>query len=79
MNYEDTGEPFLRSYDWRRQDIVKNQLKLNGYIIDNERLFYSADFENWDEMSFEFNDPKYYSYYNTISPNVIWGITIKKQ
>lgn len=78
MNYEISGEPFLRYYDARRQSIIKSELKRNGYYISNERFFISNDFENWQEMSEEINDPKYYPYYNTQTPNVIWGLTIQK-
>jgi hypothetical protein len=78
MNYEESGEPFLRSYDTRRQNIIKSQLRLNGYHITNEQFFFSSDFENWEEMSAEINDPKYYSHYNIHTPNVIWGLTIQK-
>jgi hypothetical protein len=79
MNYEESGEPFLRSYDFRRQDIINKQLKENGYKITNERFFYSEDFVNWEEMSKEINNPKYYSQYNVHSPNVIWAFTIQKK
>jgi hypothetical protein len=78
MNYEESGEPFLRYYDQRRQNIIKTELERNGYYISNERFFLSHDFENWEEMSSEINDPKYYSYYNIHTPNVIWGLTIQK-
>lgn len=78
MNYEDSGEPFLRYYDQRRQNIIKQELQRNGYHITNERFFLSHDFENWEEMSSEINDPQYYSYYNIHTPNVIWCLTIQK-
>ena len=78
MNYEISGEPFLRYYDFRRQNIIKSELKRNGYYISNEKFYISNDFTNWEEVSPEINDPKYYSYYNIHSPNVIWGLTIQK-
>jgi hypothetical protein len=78
MNYEESGEPFLRYYNTQRQNIIKNELVRNGYYISNERFFLSNDFENWEEVSNEINDPKYYPYYNMYSPNVIWGLTIQK-
>ncbi|CAB4160037.1 AdoMet_MTases domain containing protein [uncultured Caudovirales phage] len=78
MNYEESGEPFLRYYDFRRQELIKQELKRNGYYISNERFFLSNDFSNWDEMTPEINDPKYYSVYNIHTPNVIWGLTIQK-
>jgi hypothetical protein len=78
MNYETSGEPFLRYYDFRRQNIIKSELKRNGYYISNEKFYISNDFTNWEEVSPEINDPKYYSYYNIHSPNVIWGLTIQK-
>lgn len=78
MNYEESGEPFLRYYDARRQDIIKSELARNGYHISNEKFFFSADFQNWEEMTSEINDPKYYSHYNIHTPNVIWGLTIQK-
>jgi hypothetical protein len=78
MNYEESGEPFLRYYDERRQNLIKRELERNGYFISNEKFYYSSDFTNWEEMSSEINDPKYYSYYNIHTPNVIWGLTIQK-
>lgn len=78
MNYEESGEPFLRYYDQRRQNLIKQELQRNGYFISNEKFFFSNDFANWEEMSSEINDPKYYSYYNIHTPNVIWGLTIQK-
>jgi hypothetical protein len=78
MNYEESGEPFLRYYDQQRQNIIKQELQRNGYHITNERFFLSHDFENWEEMSSEINDPQYYSYYNIHTPNVIWCLTIQK-
>jgi hypothetical protein len=78
MNYEESGEPFLRYYDERRQNLIKRELERNGYFISNEKFYYSSDFTNWEEMSSEINDLKYYSYYNIHTPNVIWGLTIQK-
>lgn len=78
MNYEDSGEPFLRYYDIRRQNIIKSELKRNGYYISDEKFYFSEDFTNWEETSSEINNPKYYPYYNIYSPNVIWGFTIQK-
>ena len=78
MNYEETGEPFLRSYDYRRQTLIKNILNKHKFRISNESFYYSADFQNWDEMSSDINDPKYYSVYNIHTPNVIWALTIQK-
>jgi len=78
MNYEESGEPFLRYYDYRRQELIKQILNKHGFQISNERFYYSADFQNWDEMSSEINDPKYYSVYNIHTPNVIWALTIQK-
>ena len=76
MNYENTGEPFLRSYDLRRQNIIKNQL--NGYKLIDEHFYYSENFVNWDEVTSDINDFSYYPYYNIHSPNVIWCFTIQK-
>jgi len=78
MNYEETGEPFLRYYDYRRQSLIKQQLQRNGYHVTDEKFFYSADFNTWEEMSAEINDPKFYSHYNLYTPNVIWGVTIQQ-
>jgi len=78
MNYSESGYPFLRYYDYKRQQRIKNELQQNGYFISNEKFYMSHDFENWDEMSPEINDPKYYPYYNLYTPNVIWGLTIQK-
>ena len=79
MNYEDSGEPFLRYYDYRRQDLIKAELNRNGYYIADEKFYHSQDFTNWQEVGKEINQPEYYSHYNYFTPNVIWAFTIKKQ
>lgn len=78
MNYAQSGYPFLRYYDHRRQQLIKKELKQNGYYISNETFYMSEDFEAWREVPSEINDPKYYPYYNPHTPNVIWGLTIQK-
>lgn len=78
MNYEESGAPFLRYYDFRRQNLIKLQLQRNGYYVSDEKFFFSNDFKKWEEMSPEINDPKYYPYYNINTPNVIWCLTIQK-
>lgn len=79
MNYEKSGEPFLRYYDSLRQSLIHKEIAANGYKITNESFFHSIDFVNWDEVSSDINDPAYYSYYNYYSPNVIWAFTIQQQ
>lgn len=78
MNYETSGEPFLRYYTSQRQSIIKNQLALNGYYISNETFYLTQDFINWNEVGSEINDVQYYSYYNPYTPNVIWSFTIQQ-
>jgi hypothetical protein len=78
MNYEKSGYPFLRYYNSLRQNIIHEKIKFNGFKITNESFYYSNDFTNWELVSKEINESKYYSYYNTYTPNVIWGITIQK-
>lgn len=79
MNYEETGEPFLRYYDRLRQQLIRNTVEAEGYFVTNEKYYYSNDVENWQEVGVEINDPKYYSHYNPFTPNVIWGLTIQKK
>ena len=79
MNYEENGAPWLRYYDWRRQNLIRNELNLLGYYISNETFFYSSDFVDWKEVGREINDPKNYPMHNPYSPNVIWGLTIQKR
>ena len=79
MNYEDTGEPFLRYYDWKRQNIIKTEINSRGFYIYDEKYYHSTDYENWNETDFSINDPKNYNKYSTYSPNVIWAFTIKKK
>jgi hypothetical protein len=74
MNYEISGEPFLRYYDYRRQHIVKKECESHGYRVIEEKFFYSEDFENWEEVSSDINEPKYYQVYNPYTPNVIQKI-----
>jgi hypothetical protein len=78
MNYEESGEPFLRYYDYRRQHLIKNILFKDGFYISDEKFYFSEDFQNWEETTSEINDTKYYPYYNIHTPNVIWGLTIQK-
>jgi hypothetical protein len=78
MNYEKTGEPFLRSYDHRRQSILKNEVVSRGYSIADEKFYYSADFLEWYESDNTINDPKNYNLYSAFTPNVIWAFTIQK-
>jgi hypothetical protein len=78
MNYAESGYPFLRYYDHKRQSLIKSELEKNGYYISNEKFYFSSDFVNWEEMAPEINDPKYYPYYNIHTPNVIWGLTIQQ-
>ena len=79
MNYETSGEPFLRYYNKQRQDIIKNECENNGYSVTDEKFYYSENFEGWDLVSEEINDFKYYQVYNPVTPNVIWGFTIQMQ
>lgn len=79
MNYETSGEPFLRYYNKQRQDIIKNECENNGYAVTDEKFYYSDNFEGWDLVSEEINDFKYYQVYNPVTPNVIWGFTIQMQ
>jgi len=78
MNYETSGEPFLRYYDMQRQELILKELNSNGYTIVDEKFYISEDFHQWSETSKEINHPQYYPYYNPYSPNVIWGLTIQK-
>lgn len=77
MNYETSGEPFLRYYDRQRQNLIRRELDRNGYKTINEKYFFSENFIDWSETSEEINNPEFYSYYNIYSPNVIWGLTIQ--
>lgn len=76
MNYEETGEPFLRGYDFRRQCIVKNHIDQLGYSVLSESFFYSNNFTDWDEVGPEINDPRNYHLYQISTPNVIWAFTV---
>ncbi len=78
MNYEDTGEPFLRSYDFRRQNIIKNQISDEGCAVTDEKFYYSSNFSEWYESDNAINHPQNYHLYDTRSPNVIWAFTIQK-
>lgn len=79
MNYEASGEPFLRYYDRQRQELIRKELKSQNYKTVNEKYFISNNFEDWNEAPEEINNVEYYPYYNTHSPNVIWGLTIQQQ
>jgi len=79
MNYETSGEPFLRYYNFQRQNLIKSECERHGYKITDEKFYHSDDFVNWELVSPEINDPSYYQVYNPWTPNVIWGFTIQKQ
>lgn len=79
MNYETSGEPFLRYYNYQRQDLIKAECERNGYKVTDEKFYYSEDFANWELANPEINNPSYYQVYNPWTPNVIWGFTIQKQ
>ena len=78
MNYEASGEPFQRSYDWRRQEIVKNTLTQQGFSVDTEKFYHTNNFHAWNEVSTDINHPRHYGGYCADSPNVIWALTIKR-
>lgn len=79
MNYEPNGDPLLRSYDSKRQEIVKSELKAAGYSVVEETFFYSSDFVEWTKVDRDIiNRPENYKYYNPGSPNVIWAFTVQK-
>jgi hypothetical protein len=74
-----TRFPFLRYYDYQRQNLIKEIMDEEGFKVINEKFYLSSDFINWDEVGDEINHPKYYAYYNTSTPNVIWGLTIQQK
>jgi hypothetical protein len=78
MNYEESGEPFLRYYNSQRQAIIKSECQKNGFYFSDQKFYYSEDFYNWNEVEPEINNPQYYQVYNPYSPNVIWAFTIQK-
>ena len=78
MNYEKSGEPFLRSYDYLRQNIVKNAILQEGCVLHDEKFYFSEDVSNWEVVGAGINDPLNYSKFNPFTPNVIWAFTIKK-
>jgi hypothetical protein len=75
---ENTGEPFLRSYDCIRQKIVRTEIKKNGCFIADERFFFTSDYSVWQVVSPEINNPANYKLFDPGSPNTIWGLTIQK-
>jgi hypothetical protein len=78
MNYEESGEPFLRYYNSQRQSIIKTECQKNNFYFSDEKFYYSEDFYNWSEVGTEINNVQYYQAYNPFSPNVIWAFTIQK-
>ena len=74
-----TGYPFLRYYDYQRQNLIKELLDKEGYILTNEKFYHSDDFTNWSEVDKVINSPEYFSHYNYFTPNVIWGLTIQQK
>lgn len=78
-NDNKTGYPFLRYYDYQRQNLIKEVMDKEGFTLTNEKFYHSHDFVNWDEVDKVINSPEYYSYYNYFTPNVIWGLTIQQK
>lgn len=80
MNYEpDTMYPFLRYYNHQRQNLIRKIMDDEGFKVGYEKFYLTDDFINWEETNYEINHPKYYGYYNTSTPNVIWCFIIKKK
>lgn len=79
MNYEKSGEPFLRYYNKQRQNIIKSECEIQGYTVNDEKFYYSENFQNWQESEDTINNPEYYQIYNPWTPNVIWAFTIQKK
>lgn len=79
MNYETSGEPFLRYYNMQRQSLIKTECGRHGYQVTDEKFYYTENFTNWSIVDSEINNPSYYQAYNPWTPNVIWGFTIQKQ
>jgi hypothetical protein len=80
MNYQESGYPFLRYYNKQRQDKIRREVENNGYRIDNEIFYMSLNFSEWYEVGEEINtDENYKNYCNSYTPNIIWGVTIKKK
>lgn len=80
MNYQESGYPFLRYYDLQRQNLIKNKLKENGYVVDNEKFFLSNNFVEWYEADSNINtNESYKQYCNSYTPNMIWGLTLKNK
>lgn len=79
MNYEPNGDPFLRSYDAQRQNVVRATLNSIGCKIADEKFFFSEDFVNWMIVGRDsINDKSNYGFYNAHTPNVIWAFTVQK-
>jgi hypothetical protein len=78
MNYQETGYPFLRYYDYQRQNFIKNKIKENYFQVAEEKFYLSNDFVEWFEADVNINSPESYKQYcNPYTPNMIWGVTIK--
>jgi hypothetical protein len=78
MNYQETGYPFLRYYDYQRQNFIKNKIKENNFQVAEEKFYLSNDFVEWFEADVNINSPESYKQYcNPYTPNMIWGVTIK--
>ena len=80
MNYQESGYPFLRYYDKQRQDLIKRKLSESNCFLSNESFFISENFADWYETDSNINSIESYNKYcNSYTPNIIWGITIKKK
>lgn len=80
MNYEpDSMYPFLRYYNYQRQNLIKKIMDDEGFKITNEKFYFSENFIDWNEVDSTINSPEYYGYYNTFTPNIIWGLTIQQK
>lgn len=77
MNYETTGEPFLRYYDIRRQEIVKGVIQQNECVVFDEHFYFTEDFEQYEEMHKSICEPQYYGAINPHSPNLIWAFSVR--
>ena len=78
MNYQPSGYPFLRYYDFQRMELILKKLTDNGCTF-QQQFFYSGNFVDW----FEVQDRNQlseimYTRCNPTTPNIIWGLTIQK-
>jgi SAM-dependent methyltransferase len=78
MNYDENGFPWLRYYDSQRRKIILDLIKDNKSFVNNEKWYYSSDFNEWFESEEDILLSMHDGQINHYTPNCMWCFIIEK-